>query len=277
MTERIPYFYIIQDVRNSMYYVGSKFGRGANPANFLTEGGYTTSSKIINAIIKEIGIDVFIVRRLKAFDTPEQAYQYETKFLKRVNAKSNKAFYNQHNNDALWAAGTENYKNFMLDTYGVDHNMKIPETQLRRKNTINRRYGSYKNMLHETGVIRKSQQTCLDIYGTKHYILMPDVVSQREKVCMEKYGVPNVFFSKEMQSRMRLKGIQTAKDNNDEIQKPNIVKVINSDIDFSMFGWVGKVAVLLDVPPQYVKRWMIRNMPSFYEERCYKRKQPTFG
>lgn len=56
MTIYIPYFYIIQDVRNGMYYAGAKWGRDANPANFMVEGGYTTSSKIINAVIEKHGM-----------------------------------------------------------------------------------------------------------------------------------------------------------------------------------------------------------------------------
>jgi len=33
-----PYFYIIQDTRNGMYYAGSKTSKGANPENFMIMG-----------------------------------------------------------------------------------------------------------------------------------------------------------------------------------------------------------------------------------------------
>ena len=32
--------------------------------------------------------------------------------------------------------------------------------------------------------------------------------------------------------------------------------IINSDIDFSKFGWVNKVAIILNISSQFVNRWM---------------------
>jgi len=97
----IPYFYIIQEVSTGKFYAGSKYGQGANPAKFMTEDGYTTSSKIVNEIIRKSGLKSFIVRKIKVFDTAESAYNHETKFLEKVDARNNPKFYNCHNNDGL--------------------------------------------------------------------------------------------------------------------------------------------------------------------------------
>lgn len=51
-----------------------------------------------------------------------------------------------------------------------------------------------------------------------------------------------------------------------------IKEIENSGIDFSKFGWVGKVAKILSIEPQKVGGWMNRNMTVFYHERCYRRK-----
>lgn len=48
--------------------------------------------------------------------------------------------------------------------------------------------------------------------------------------------------------------------------------IINSDIDFSKFGWVTKVSKILKISPQKVNEWMKRYLPDFYEDRCFKRK-----
>ena len=48
--------------------------------------------------------------------------------------------------------------------------------------------------------------------------------------------------------------------------------VKNSDIDFSKFGWVNKVAVLLSLPSQKVNKWMKKYMLEFYTEHCFKKK-----
>ena len=95
----IPYFYIIQDIRNGMYYAGSKYGKNANPKTFMKEGGYYTTSKEIKRIIKEYGLCVFKIRKVKIFKTKEETHNYETKFLRKVNARNNSKFYNKHNNN----------------------------------------------------------------------------------------------------------------------------------------------------------------------------------
>ena len=89
-----PYFYVIQDTRNGMYYAGAKWAQDADPTQFMVEGGYVTSSKIIKEIIEECGINVFRIVRLKEMETP---LSHETKFLQKVDAKNNPLFYNQHN------------------------------------------------------------------------------------------------------------------------------------------------------------------------------------
>lgn len=59
---------------------------------------------------------------------------------------------------------------------------------------------------------------------------------------------------------------------NDTKWEPYKELVLKSDIDFSKFGWVGKVSKILGITPQKVNNWMKRNMNTFYEENCYKRK-----
>jgi hypothetical protein len=97
-----PYFYIIQDVRNGMYYAGAKWGKDANPSNFMIEGGYTTSSNTINKLIRQHGLDNFIIRKIMTFETPKEACYHETRFLEKVGARKNKKFYNLHNNDNIF-------------------------------------------------------------------------------------------------------------------------------------------------------------------------------
>lgn len=48
--------------------------------------------------------------------------------------------------------------------------------------------------------------------------------------------------------------------------------VLESNIDFSKFGWVKAVALLLNIKDQKVCNWMRRYLPEFYEKTCFKRK-----
>ena len=45
----------------------------------------------------------------------------------------------------------------------------------------------------------------------------------------------------------------------------------DSSIDFSKFGWVKKLAPIINQKPQKVKKWMLRFMPEFYSEKCFKK------
>lgn len=48
--------------------------------------------------------------------------------------------------------------------------------------------------------------------------------------------------------------------------------ILESNIDFSKLGWVTKVSNILNITPQKVGRWMMKNMNEFYQNNCYKRK-----
>lgn len=48
--------------------------------------------------------------------------------------------------------------------------------------------------------------------------------------------------------------------------------LMKSEIDFTKFGWVNKVALIINQKPQKVNKWMKSIMPDFYEYNCFKRK-----
>ena len=108
-----------------MYYAGSKFGQNANPKSFMIEGGYCTSSKKIKSIIEEAGINVFIIRKLKVFSQRKEAFDYETKFLQRINARKHKKFYNTHNNDGKVHFGSKEFCDSMMQKYGNSNAMQV--------------------------------------------------------------------------------------------------------------------------------------------------------
>jgi len=92
-----PYFYIIEHIPSKKYYAGCKINYSADPNKFMTENGYKTSSKLVRSLIKTDGLESFTVLKIKIFESPQQALNYETKFLKRVNASKNPKFINLHN------------------------------------------------------------------------------------------------------------------------------------------------------------------------------------
>jgi len=59
-----------------------------------------------------------------------------------------------------------------------------------------------------------------------------------------------------------------------EMNKPLIELVKTSNIDFTKNGWISKVAILIDKPPQKIRRWMEKYMPDLLQ-KCKKRKSPS--
>ena len=64
---------------------------------------------------------------------------------------------------------------------------------------------------------------------------------------------------------------ETARENNLEKNKPIVKKLMESNINFSKFGWVKLAAEIIEIREQKVGSWMKRNMPEFYNENCFKR------
>jgi very-short-patch-repair endonuclease len=58
----------------------------------------------------------------------------------------------------------------------------------------------------------------------------------------------------------------------DEKFLSKIKKLLESDINFSVFGWVKKASLILEVPQQKVNHYMKRYALEFYTNNCFKRK-----
>ena len=218
-----PYFYIIQDVRNGMYYVGAKWAQDANPMTFMIEGGYNTSSETIKELIQQHGLSNFIIRKIRTFETGPEAYRYETRFLRKVDAKRHPRFYNMHNNDG--AMDVEKMRLVMLETYGVEHPMHTEKVKSKIRDTCIEKYGvenpfqnkdiqlniQEKNLenlgvrypMQSKEVKEKSQKTLLKNYGVTNPSYSEDIKEKRTKTWLQKYGVANPSQSKEVKEKKR--------------------------------------------------------------------------
>lgn len=56
-----------------------------------------------------------------------------------------------------------------------------------------------------------------------------------------------------------------------ENNKKYIDIIKNSNIDFSKFGWVKKVSILINKKEQHINKWMKNFMPDFFNKKCFKR------
>lgn len=85
----------------------------------MAEHGYKTSSAIVKDIISREGLDAFKIRRIKHFETKEQAKDYETRFLTKVGVPFNSNWYNRHVNDRFTFAGQKRPESFKQMMRGI--------------------------------------------------------------------------------------------------------------------------------------------------------------
>jgi hypothetical protein len=203
MTIYAPYFYIIQDRRNGMYYAGSKYSKKksqrTNPIYFMTEDGYQTSSSVIRTIIDLYGLETFIIRKIKTFATPEETRHYESRFLQKVNARQNKNFYNKHNNDGYFE--NNNNSELMMKIYGVDNFSKSELFPERFRATCLEKYGT-EHHLQNPEIMDKQKKTCMRRYGSEHYLTSEEGKKQTQETMLEKYGVTSYTKTDAFKERM---------------------------------------------------------------------------
>ena len=149
--------------------------------------------------------------------------------------------------------------------------------------------GKLKKRLIETNTLKNNCSICgmLPMWNNETLVLQLDHIdgiktnhhiSNLRLLCPNCHSQTNTFSGKNTQ---RKKGIQhkTAeeyfKQKDKEYIKTQdqyIAAVLNSTIDFTKYGWVSKLAIIIHQPPQKVSKWMKRFMSIFYDEHCFKRK-----
>lgn len=95
----LSYFYIIKFLGTGQYYAGSRYTKKLTETNINNDlwRRYFTSSKIIKMLVKTFGKDAFVIKKIKIFHNQSGAKDYESRFLKRIDAKNNPKMLNQSN------------------------------------------------------------------------------------------------------------------------------------------------------------------------------------
>jgi hypothetical protein len=170
-----------------MLYTGSKWAKGCHPDTFMVEGGYTTSSKIVNDLIEKDGLESF--NKILVMTEPEcymSVYDYETIFLQTNDIANNDNWLNGHNNLKPSYHSTT-YKHNMLLKYGVENPMQSPTIRQAAHDTILERYG-VSNISQNQSIKTKKEETCFSNYGVLHPLLSPINKAKAEETCLENWG-----------------------------------------------------------------------------------------
>lgn len=115
--------------------------------------------------------------------------------------------------------GTEEFKQLMLEKYGVEHNRYIPGMVERMEKT------RQKTMMEKYGVVSPAQipevmehvlknrdKTMLEKYGVKNCMLVPEIKEENReanrKSIKKKYGVENVFQLESVKKKIKETNLQ---------------------------------------------------------------------
>lgn len=95
----LSYFYIIKFSITGQYYAGSRYTKKLSETNIKNDLWYRyfTSSKIVKMLIKKFGKDAFVIKKIKVFYTKDGAKEYESRFLRKIDAKNSPKMLNQSN------------------------------------------------------------------------------------------------------------------------------------------------------------------------------------
>lgn len=132
----IPYFYIIRHKPTKKYYAGCKINSLADSSNFMKKNGYKTTSKIVKNLIEKDGLESFEILRVRHFESSNQALDYESRFLIKVNAAENIMFLNLHN-------GGKNFVN--KGGYNLSESTKEKMRKPKSKETIEKQNNEKRN------------------------------------------------------------------------------------------------------------------------------------
>jgi hypothetical protein len=187
----IPYFYLIRHTRTGKLYAGSRYGKGANPTEFMTEFGYQTSSPIIHRIIAKEGLSAFETVELTSFATASEAYSHETVHLVENNARTNPLYYNKHENEFNIRYDDTSFKQMMIDKYGHENAFAVPEFQDKIKETLMEKYG-VDHPSKSPELLEKKKSNFKKKYGVENPQQVDSIKNQTKKTCIDRYGVDNI-------------------------------------------------------------------------------------
>jgi len=94
----LPYTYLIRFKPTNQIYYGSRTAKHCHPDELFNPNyhkkHYTTSSKYVNALISQYGLDQFEFEIRKTFKDKMSCLEWESKILKHFNVESNPKFLN---------------------------------------------------------------------------------------------------------------------------------------------------------------------------------------
>jgi len=136
-------------------------------------------------------------------------------FLKEKMKQTKKLKYGEHQ-EAL----VEKRKATMLERYGTEASLTVPEFQKKKSNTMHERFG-VAHALQNDLVKEKLKATCLDRYGIENPLLDVKIQQRAKDTLFNRYGVTNPSQSKELINAPKLSNGELVSDTYREYGVPS--------------------------------------------------------
>lgn len=245
------YFYKITNNINGHYYYGIH-------STDNLDDDYMGSGTILHQAYETYGVENFTKEIIKFFDTREECSLYEQQVVDKELTRSRDC-YNVRlggDNQYIW--------------YHKDKSREHLRENMTPENSTNPRVWVCKD-----GSVKYLKKEFLKEYlsngwelGRKDYKPRKGYngvhIGEEKKIKTKKTERNKTKIKKELQKE---KGI-ALRQKQEEVRNNRINLILQSDIDFSKFGWVNKVSSLINLPPQKVNVFMKKYMSDFYKN-CF--------
>lgn len=142
-----------------------------------------------------------------------------------------------------------------------------------------------KKKLYEAGLKKKKCELCgqdENWKGTKISLILDHVDGNRDNnelinlriVCPNCNAGLDTHCGKNRKTNKPIINYKKIRDNKLLIQEQNKIKqnnkILNSNIDFTKYGWGVQLGKFLNCSPQYALKYVKENLDGFYKEKCFK-------
>ena len=208
----MAFFYIIKYIGQNQEYHASYYAgmSSSNSSEFMTKTGYCTTGSVVLELISQEGIESFTIEKIRLFDSSEDAYDYETRFLNKVDARNNIKFMNFHNNEFNGWGSPEFYEKIRKLNrlrYGVDYPMQREDVKKKSRETNIKNLGVEYPMQSEE-VKNKSKSTCMSKYGFEYSSQSEEIRSKVRETNIKNLGVEYPMQSEEVVATRRLNNLE---------------------------------------------------------------------
>jgi very-short-patch-repair endonuclease len=214
-------------------------------------------------------------RRLKASESKKELYnKYPDKHPNRKLAKNKVSFPEKQAGLELNRLGIYFISQYKVGKYFVDFCVKTRDQTF----FIEVDGGHFHTDVEKDN--SREREILLIEQGTFIRLPAKKVITNLYDLFINKYSIDHtsdLLVFENMPTKKKLNKIRIEQDRSTKQKQIEFLRssILESDINFSKFGWVKEASIILNLYQQKVHIWMKKNMKEFYETKCFHKKSYT--